>query len=218
MRGVVREFPARTKTERKRQSARELGLYSQGYGGKGEGARGGRTAPAARLPAGSGRRLWTRARLRGNMAQSATSTQLRSRPRPRGHIRLGLAGLRNAVVAGLRAGTVGARLPPLLLPPPPAPHWQRRPLCGRPRSKAAKPGLRLPPSSRLSASSPGGRDAAGPKARGAGAAAAAAAAVRRGGWRQQGGGAALPAGRAPGRLRPRGAAGRPGEDATGFVL
>lgn len=42
---MVREFPARNKTERKRQSARELGLYSRGYGGKGDEAREGLAAP-----------------------------------------------------------------------------------------------------------------------------------------------------------------------------
>lgn len=63
------------------------------------------------------------------MAQSGTGTALRARPRPHGLIRLGLAGLRNAVVARLRAGSAEARPPPLLPPPPPspAPHRQRRP-------------------------------------------------------------------------------------------
>lgn len=50
---MPKELPARNETERKRQNAVELGLYSQGYGGRGEGARGGLAVPAAGGPAGS---------------------------------------------------------------------------------------------------------------------------------------------------------------------
>lgn len=53
---MAKELPAMNETERKRQSAVELGLSSQGYGGKGEGARRGPVAPAAGSPADSSRR------------------------------------------------------------------------------------------------------------------------------------------------------------------
>lgn len=87
----------------------------------------------------------------------------------------------------------------------------RRLLCSSHPSAAAGVGPACFLLASLCVSAAGWRDAAGPEASHAGA----AAAVRRGSQRRgKRRGAALPAGRAPRRLRPRGAAGRPGEAAV----
>ena len=78
-----------------------------------------------------------------------------------------------------------------------------------PAERRRRPGPLPPPSSPLCVSAAGRRDAAGLEARHAGA----APAVRRGSRRRGGRGVALPTGRAPRRLRPRGATGRRGEAA-----